>query len=405
MANKTVLNIDVLDKLSDNIVDRMDNTNEYILRQIGESIKKIGALTPSKAQELGQIMKYGGDYNKIVKELSKQTGITVKELNELFDRVAKENYAFAEQFYNYRHTLYLPYKDNVVLVNAVEAIKRTALQDFINLSATTALGYGLMDDDGNIVFTNLQDAYNKIIDEAVISIGQGKDTYVSAMKKRMDELCESGLRVIYPTTYVDKNGIVKHHSRRLDSAMRMNIVDGVNQVYNQEQRILGEQFESDGVEISSHIYPAPDHALLQGRQFSNVEFNKLENQEKAITYDGIIIPANSNRRQIGTLNCKHNILSIVLGVSRPRRSKEELQKVLDDNEKGFTYEGKHYTLYEATQLQRQLELGMRKTKDGMTLVESSGIGDLDKLTNRYKELKRKHKEVSLLLNKNTEVRI
>jgi phage-related protein len=37
----------------------------------------------------------------------------------------------------------------------------------------------------------------------------------------------------------------------------------------------GEQFGSDGIELSAHAISAPDHVNVQGRQFSNAEFNKM----------------------------------------------------------------------------------------------------------------------------------
>ena len=39
----------------------------------------------------------------------------------------------------------------------------------------------------------------------------------------------------------------------------------------------GQRFGSDGVEISAHAISAPDHLPVQGRQFSNEEFCKMQN--------------------------------------------------------------------------------------------------------------------------------
>ncbi len=405
-----MLNDEVLNKLSNTVIDRINNTNEIILRQIGESIKRIGALTPSQAYELGQIMKYGGDYNKILKELSKMSNMASKDLEMILENTAKQDYEFAEQFYKYKNKTYLPYEDNTILRNAIEAIKRTAVEDFTNLSHTTSIGYGFTDEDGNIMFVSMRDAYNQIIDEAVESINQGKETFAEVMKRRINDISENGLRVIYENTYMSKdkygNLVEKHYSRRFDSAVRMNLSDAINNLYNAEQSILGEQFESDGVEISTHIYPAPDHALLQGRQFSNEEYAKLNNQEKAVTYDNIVIPADDHRRKISTLNCQHYERRIILGISKPERTKEELQLIMDDNEKGFKYQGKHYTLYEGTQLKRKIELEMRKKKDAIVLNQSAGNEDeVFKAQGKLSVLKKKYKEVSILLEKNTNVRV
>ena len=38
----------------------------------------------------------------------------------------------------------------------------------------------------------------------------------------------------------------------------------------------GQKFGADGVELSAHAICAPDHLAVQGRQFSNEEFDKMQ---------------------------------------------------------------------------------------------------------------------------------
>ena len=84
----------------------------------------------------------------------------------------------------------------------------------------------------------------------------------------------------------------------------------------------------------------------------------------------------------------------MLGVSKPEYSEEELQKLIDDNNKGFELDGVHYTNYEGTQLQRKLETEIRKQKDIQIMAKASGNKELvqesqsriTQLTHKYKEL-------------------
>ena len=98
----------LIDKLVERLVDRIEEGNTYTLQKIGESIKKIGTLSPSKAQELGQILKYGGNFDKIVEKLAKVTELNVADIYEIFEEVAKSDYAFAKQFYDYKGVKYIP---------------------------------------------------------------------------------------------------------------------------------------------------------------------------------------------------------------------------------------------------------------------------------------------------------
>ena len=88
------------------------------------------------------------------------------------------------------------------------------------------------------------------------------------------------------------------------------------------------------------------------------------------------------------------VFSIVLGVNKPEYSEEQLQKIIDDNDKGAIIDGEHYTNYEISQMMRNLELNIRKQKDIQILAKASGNkelvkesqGKITQLTNKYKEL-------------------
>ena len=71
-----------------------------------------------------------------------------------------------------------------------------------------------------------------------------------------------------------------------------------------------------------------------------------------------------------------------------------MQKILDDNNKGFELDGEHYTNYQGTQMQRQLETAIRKQKDIQIIAKASGNKELvqesqqkiTQLTHKYKQL-------------------
>ena len=67
----------------------------------------------------------------------------------------------------------------------------------------------------------------------------------------------------------------------------------------------------------------------------------------------------------------------ILSVNSPQYTDEELEEFRQQNEAGIDFEGKHYTLYEATQRQRSLERSIRKTKRKILIDEATG--DAEKL--------------------------
>lgn len=377
-----MLSQEIEERLAEILVNRIEEVNTYILEQVGKTIKQIATLKPSDAYRLGQIIKYGGSYEKIAKELSKITGKNIQDIYKIFEEVAKNNKQFAKDFYKYRGIDYIPYEKDLALKYEVNSLATLTANTYMNISNTSGIGYLIEGLDGKLRFRNIQDSYDEIIDRAIIGISQGKTTFQEEMRNALKQMGHNGL-VMYQSGRV----------RRFDSAVRMNILDGIRQLNIETSKRFGSEYGADGVEISVHENPAPDHADIQGRQFSNEQYEILEDggiatDVKGVKYDG------SDKRHIGEYNCYHKIFAIVLGVSEPEYSDKELKEIAKRNEKGFEYEGKKYTMYEGTQLQRKLELEIRKQKDTQILARESGFTDLaeesqrkiNQLTRKYNRL-------------------
>lgn len=357
----------IINVLVDRLVSRIEQGNEYILKQMGNTIRHIGTLSPSKANQLVNILKYGGNYDKIVRKLAQITELNIRDIEKIFEAVAKENLYFAKQFYEYRKIKYIPYEKNISLQRQVKALARITANNYMNISRTLAF---TKIENGKVIYTDLARTYQNMIDEAVLNVSQGKTDFNSNMYKTIKELGQSGIKTVdYASGY----------SRRLDSAVRQNIQSALRDMSNELQKQFGEEFDYDGIEVSHHANPAPDHEFIDGEQFSKEEFEKIDSELE---------------RPVGELNCYHYIFPIILGVSKPNYTKEQLQEDKEKNKKGFNYEGKHYTLYEGTQLQRRLETEIRKAKDTQIIAKASGNKELvqesqtriTQLTYKYREL-------------------
>lgn len=377
-----MLSQEVQEKLTERLVSRIEETNTYILEKIGNTIKEIGSLTPTQAQQLAQILKYGGTYYDIARQIAKVSGKNVQDIYKIFEEVAKKNKQFARQFYEFRNIPYIPYSQDIALQNQVKSIARITAETYLNISRTEGIGFLFRDLDGQMYFKDIQQAYSDIVDRAVLSIIQGKETYQSEMRRIIKDIGNSGV-VLYESG----------RTRRLDSALRMNILDGMRQVSNQTAKIYAEQYGADGVEISVHTNPAPDHEDIQGRQFTSEQFDILENGGEAEDIKGNVYNG-AEKRQISEYNCHHYIFPIVVGVSQPEYTDEQLEEIKKKNQEGFVYEGKHYTMYEGTQLQRKIETEIRRQKETNILAKASGDEELAMqarkkarlLRNKYNEL-------------------
>ena len=378
-----------IDLITERFLNRINKANEFFLTKIGESVKKIRELTPTQAQQLIQILKYNGNYEEIINEISRLTNLNIQDIDAIFNEMAKKNYEFAEQFYKYRGVEYVPYNQNKALLRQVNALASITKQEMFNYARATNLGYSIKDLQGNIKFVGLKEVYDRILDTAVLNVGTGVDTFDNAMSKIMKDVGGSGLKTV---DYASGRSI------RLDSIARMHLKGALRTLHNEIQKQVGEEFGFDGYEISVHSNPAVDHEKTQGRQFSIEEYEKLNNGLEAKDYKGNTYTLDHDHkngfRPISTMNCYHYVFSIVLGVNKPEYSEEQLQKIIDDNDKGAIIDNKHYTNYEITQLQRSFERKIRKQKDIQILAKASGNKELVKesqdkitqLTNKYKEI-------------------
>ncbi len=360
-----------IELLIERLIRRIEQANELFLIELGSSIKKIRNLTPTKAQQLIQILKYGSNYEEIIKKISKYTNLNIQDIDEIFSNYAKRDQLFYEKFYKYRNIPFVEYEQNDALKRQTEALANIVKNEMYNFTRSNVLGYTIRDLKGRPQFYGLRETYNRVLDEALLNVGQGKETFDSAMTRILKDIGGSGLKTI---EYESGRSV------RLDSALRMHLKGRLRELHNEQQKIIGEEIDADGIEISAHENPAIDHEQVQGRQFSIEEYDKLNNGLEAKDYTGKIFTLDhdgkNGYRPISEMNCYHYIFSIVLGVSEPEYNEEELKTIIDKNNEGFEYEGKHYTNYEGTQLQRNLELQIRKQKDIQILAKTSDNVDL-----------------------------
>lgn len=382
-----MLSDNALDKLIAPIAQRQERINNYIVSLIAKHIKQIGTINASDVYKLQQMMNIGGDMRLIQKALAIATDMNVKEVKSILYKAAEELYGDSKPYYEYRGMSFVPLEENTQLNALVEAISRETAESFVNLSNTT--GFTMWQGTQKVPMT-IRDTYTRVVDEAIQAVKANVTDYNTAIRRSMRQMINSGVRSINYNgnpeseyfgrtyvTYAPDSG--RHYTRRLDSAVRMNILDGVKAINQQLQNAIGEQIGADGKEISVHRFPAPDHAPVQGHIFSNEQYDKLQNEETSYDINGVLFPP--MERAIGMWNCRHFTFSIIIGVYSPNYTQEQLDKILRENEKGYTYNDKHYTMYQCTQLQRQYELEIRRAKDGY--IAAQNLGD-EELASDYK---------------------
>lgn len=310
------------------------------LEKVGATIRELGHLNSSRLNLLVQLQKMGVSERQIIRELQKTTDLTKEDIHRLYHKAAEESVQDARYLYLAKGRL----PDWQPMEYLVQAMWEQTAGKLDNLSGTTAVGK----------------AYRQIVDEAVTAVTMGVEDYNSAIRNSLRLLGRAGLQTEYESG----------HHRRLESAVRQNILDGVRQVQQEAQKLIGEQMGADGVEITAHPNSAPDHEPVQGRQFPLVEFEKMQSGSDFQDADGKHY--RGFERPITQWRCRHLVYYILLGAAKRMYTDEQLRKWEEENHKGCEIDGKHYTRYEATQLMRKLETEIRKEKDTILLAQASG---------------------------------
>lgn len=384
-----MLSDDAINNLIQPIIDRQQKINEYVIKIICQRVKEIGHLLPSDIHRLERLLKMGGDVKKINAEIARQTGLQVKDIKQLIREIALDAYVDAKPYYDYRHLPFIPYAKNEQLRKVVEAVARQTAEEYVNMAKAQAFMLRDLKNPKKLIPTSVSKTYYTVVDEAIQAVQGGVVDYNTAMRRTIKQLADSGLRRV---EYNTESG--RRYTQRMDTAVRRNILDGVRAVNQGVQDEVGRQFGADGKEITVHSNPAEDHAAVQGHQFTNEEYEKLQGEEDVTFKDVEGRLYKHFDRHIGTLNCRHFTYSIIVGFSNPNFTDKQLAKILADNERGYTLpNGKHLTMYECTQEQRKMETAIRYAKDEQIAAREAGDdalakyaqGKINKLTERYNE--------------------
>ena len=382
-----MLNEKQIDLIIERLVRRITQGNSYILRRLGKILNKIKNVDDNKIYQLQQELKYGDDFNEIMQRIRKITELNIKDIDNIFMEVARKNQQFAKKYYDYKGIDMTPLDENESLKQVVSTYSSEVINNYRQVSNN--VGYTLFNTSDILLFLPLAMAYQNFVDYAVLKRFLGKQSFIQEIELQVKKVAKNGLK-----SYDYSNG----RAYRLDGALKMEMQQGIRDMTNDLQRRFGEEYGADGIEISVHDYPAPDHAEVQGHQFTNEEFDKFQNDMDATDINGVVFPAEfegHDRRAIGEYNCYHYVFHVLLGIDEPQYSHEDLSEIVKQNDNGFFFEGKHYTMYEGTQLQNRIEREIQGQEDIKTMAQEIGDKDLEMESRRkIVDLSSKYKELS-----------
>lgn len=310
---------------------------EYLLKDIARRVADAGELTSTAAYQIERMKMLNVSIPEVKKRVAELLEKELDEVESLFRQAAEVGYNFDISRLDPNA---VPFADNLSMQQIVEAAVKLAREDLTNITQTM----GFEGVDG--VTRELSDAYTNATDYAFNAVSTGAMDYTTAIERACRQLANKGIQTIDYASGV-------HTS--LEAAVRRNMMGGLGLMVEKITQKNHDDLGCDGWEISAHAASAPDHEPIQGKQYPDAEYQRLN--------DSLV-------RRIGTLNCGHNAMPIIIGVNEPQYTRAELEQLRQDNAKGVSFEGRQFkTIYEATQYQRKIERSIRAQKRRQTIAE------------------------------------
>lgn len=330
-----------LDRVSDDVVELYAAFELSILEDISKRLSKMNYATETIAFQVQQMQESGLIYNNIIKQVARLSGKSEKEVLAAFESSAIKSLAFEDSVYKSAGLSPVPLAQSPAMLQILNANLIKTSGDLLNLTRTTAVSG--------------QQLFMKASSIAQMQVQSGAFTADQAIRSAVKTAANEGLMVRYPTG----------QKRSVESAVRTNVLTGVNQTASKLTEMRLKELNLNIVETSAHAGAREGegykgHINWQGKQFMwEGSSEKYKNFKVSTGYGKV--------EGLAGANCKHSFYGVPEGAKSAYT-----KKILDSYDKDdVTFNGKKMSYYEGTQRQRHIETSIRKWKTEAKMMEAA----------------------------------
>ena len=304
-----------------------------IIEEIATRIANFGYANRVVINDLRIAQEMGFLYQDIVKLVAECNNTTYEKVNQIFYEAGEKSLNFDDKIYKEAGIQPLPLQQSESIKQIMNATITKTAGNLQNLCMTTA----------NTAQTQFYNAINLAYMEVSTGVKSYTQSFIDALKK----IGQQGAVIEYP------NG----RKRSIESAVRTNIITGVNQTCGRLQELRANEVGWDLMELTAHSGARPSHAEWQGKIVS------LSGQKGYLSKSDIGYGEATGFKGI---NCRHDWYPYYKGSTRTYTNKQLKEW---QNEK-VTYNGQEISKYDATQKQRYFERQIRQDKKDLKVQQA-----------------------------------
>lgn len=337
---------------ADRIIALYQQLEDDILSAVIRRILKMGYVSEASKHQLEVLQAAGLLYDDIVQLIADRTDACTAQVKALFEDAGVQTVAIDNSLHEAAGALPIDIRQDSSTRQVLEAGYKKTLGTMQNLVSTTA--------------TQTQTAFIQTCDRIYMQVSSGAFSYQEAIMNALRALADTGAEVVYPTKHKD----------RMDVAVRRCVLTGVSQA---AAAVSLRQAEDAGcylMEITAHSGARLDHAEWQGQlvTITGKDAGKIIDGLRVFTLSEIGYGSGEGFKG---WNCRHNWHAYYPGFSTPNYTPEELKRL---DEPCISYNGKLYTEYEVSQMQRAQERRVRAWKRRCITAQESVNSATDEAT-------------------------
>ena len=302
-----------------------ENLELEIIEEIATRIANFGYANTVVLNDIKIAQEMGALYQDIITLVAKYNNTSYEEVAKIFEKAGAKTLDKDDLIYREAGLNPVPMKQSRSIMQTMSATIEKTAGNLQNLVMTTA--------------TATQTQFYNAMNMAYMEVSTGVKSYTQSIIDKVKDLSSQGAIITYPSG----------RNMSLESAVRMNIITGVNQTCGKLQELRADELGWDLMELTAHSGARPSHASWQG---------KIVSRSGKKGYLSLHDIGYGTATGFKGVNCRHDWYPYYKGSARTYT-----QKQLDawENEK-VIYNGQKISKYNATQVQRKMERQIRQDK-------------------------------------------